>query len=154
MTAKKLVASGLLLFAAASVVVLVGREVRAPTADDAARMTEQLPDNGLVVYYFHGDTRCHTCRNIEGYAYEAVQAAFADELAEDQLQWKVVNYEQPENSHFVTEYDIVAPTVVLVRTANRERAEWRNLDRVWELVDDHGGFTEYVQSEARSMLGL
>lgn len=153
MNAKNLVAGTLLLFVAASVAILVGREMREPTVDDAAPATEQLPDNALVVYYFHGDTRCPTCRNIENYSHDAVQAAFGDELAQDKLLWKVVNYEQPENSHFATEYEIVSPTVVLVRTTNGEVADWRNLMRAWELVGDRDAFTEYIQNETRSMLG-
>ena len=153
MNAKNLVAGALLLFVAASVAILIGREMREPTVDDAAPVAEQLPDNALVVYYFHGDTRCPTCRNIENYSYEAVQAAFGDELAQDKLLWKVVDYEQPENSHFATEYEIVSPTVVLVRTEKGEVADWRNLARVWELVGDRDAFTVYIQDETRAMFG-
>ena len=153
MNAKNLVAGALLLFVAASVAILVGREMRNSTADDAPPAAEQLPDNALVVYYFHGDTRCPTCRNIESYSHDAVQTAFADELAEHRLLWKVVNYEQPENCHFATEYEIVSPTVVLVRTTKGEVADWRNLARVWELVGDREAFAEYIQEETRSMLG-
>lgn len=153
MNAKKLVAGVLLLFVAASVVILVAREIQQPTTERAALTTEQLPDHALVVYYFHGDTRCPTCRTIENYSQEAVQAAFATELAENKLLWKVVNYEQPENSHFVTEYELVSPTVVLVRTAKSQVVDWRDLVRVWELVGDRDAFTEYIQSETRSMLG-
>lgn len=153
MSAKNLVAAVLLTFVVASVALLVGREMRESTADDTAPAAEPLPDNGLVVYYFHGDTRCPTCRNIQNYSHEAVQDAFADELAGNKLLWKVVNYEQPENSHMVTEYEIVSPTVVLVRMANGEVADWRNLMRVWELVGDRDTFTEYIQEETLSMLG-
>lgn len=153
MNAKNLVAGALLLFVAASVAILVGREMRKSAADDAPPAAEQLPDNALVVYYFHGDTRCPTCRKIESYSHDAVQTAFADELADNKLLWKVVNYEQPESSHFATEYEIVSPTVVLVRTAEGAVADWRNLARVWELVGDREAFTEYIQDETRSMLG-
>jgi hypothetical protein len=153
MNAKNLVAAALLLFAAASVAILVGREMREPTLDDATPAVEHLPDNALVVYYFHGDTRCPTCRTIENYSHEAVQAAFADEVAKNKLLWKVVNYEQPENSHFATEYEIVSPTVVLVRTADGQVAAWRNLMRAWELVGDRDAFADYIQNETRSMLG-
>ena len=132
--------------------ILVGREMSNPTKNGAAAV-EPMPDNALVVYYFHGDTRCPTCRNIEKYSLEAVQAAFAEELAQNKLLWKAVNYEEPGNSHFATEYEIVSPTVVLVRTANGEVDDWRNLDRVWELVSDREASTEYIQNETRSMLG-
>ncbi len=153
MNAKNFVSAALLLFVTASVVILIGREVSGPTADEAASAAEQMPDNTLIVYYFHGDTRCPTCRNIEAYSHEAVESAFAEELAQNKLLWNAVNYEQPENNHFATDYEIVAPTVILIRTANGKAADWKNLDRVWELVRDREAFTEYIQNEIRSMLG-
>lgn len=153
MNAKNLITATLLVFVAASVVTLIGREMWSPTADEPAPATEQLPSNALVAYYFHGDTRCPTCRTIEEYSHVAVQTAFAEELAENKLLWKVVNYEHPENRHFATEYEIVSPTVVLVRTEDGKLADWRNLDRVWELVGDRDAFAEYIQNETRSMLG-
>ncbi|QDU89267.1 hypothetical protein Pla175_26550 [Pirellulimonas nuda] len=153
MNAKNLAAAALLLFVALSVVILVRREVREPTASEAASAAEQLPDDALVVYYFHSDTRCPTCQTIESYAHDAVQAAFAEEIAENKVVWKVVNYERPENRRFAADYEIVSPTVVLVRTANGEVADWRNLMRVWELVGDRDAFTQYIQGATRSMLG-
>jgi hypothetical protein len=153
MNSKNLVAAALLLFIVAAIVILVGREVRQPSAGTTPAAAEKLPANALVVYYFHGETRCPTCRNIESYSHEAVQAAFPQELAQDKVLWRVVNYEQPENSHFTTDYNIVAPTVVLVRIVDGKVADWRNLGRVWELVGDRLAFADYVQNETRSMLG-
>ena len=124
---------------------------RPVTEAEEPLITGQL-DDALVIYYFHGNTRCPTCRKIENYSHEAVQTAFADELAQDRVQWRVTNYEQPENSHFATDYKIVSATVVLVRTVDGRVADWRNLTRVWELVGDRAALIEYVQHEARSML--
>ncbi len=153
MNSKNLVAAALLLFVVAAVVILVGREMRQPSAGTTPAAAEQLPANALVVYYFHGETRCPTCRNIESYSHEAVQAAFPQELAQDKVLWRVINYELPENRHFATDYEIVAPTVVLVRIVDGKVADWRNLGRVWELVGDRLAFANYVQNETRSMLG-
>ena len=149
MNAKSILRTVLLLFVAVAVVVLVGREVQRTDSEVAAA---ELPDDALVVYYFHGNTRCPTCRDIESFSHEAVQAGFAEQLASDKVQWRVVNYETPENTHFATEYEIIAPTVVLVRTAAGQVAGWRNLDRVWELVGDRDAFIQYVQQEAHSMI--
>jgi hypothetical protein len=153
MNAKNLTAAAMLLFVAASVVVLVGREMQRSISDGTPAAAERLPDNALVVYYFHGETCCPTCRNIQNYSHEAVEAAFAEELAQDKVLWKVVDYERPENSHFAADYEIVAPTIVLVRMTDGKAADWRNLDRVWELVGDRDAFTDYIQNETRSMLG-
>lgn len=153
MNAKNLIAVALLVFVAAAVVILVKRELREPTADATDSVAEQQPHNALVVYYFHGTTRCPTCRNIEEYSHEAVRAGFPKELADEKVLWKVVNYEQPANSHFAKAYEIIAPTVVLVRNIDGKVTDWRNLSRVWELVGDQDAFTQYIQEETRSMLG-
>ena len=42
--------------------------------------TEPLQE-GLVVYYFHGDIRCPTCRAIESQTKDVVERDFADQLA-------------------------------------------------------------------------
>ena len=155
MNAKTLVSSALLLFVAVAVVVIVvGQSNKVPNERTTAETTvaADLPVDGLVAYYFHGETRCPTCRTIEAYAYEAVETGFANELTSGHVKWEVVNYEVPVNEHFATDYEIVAPTVVLVRTTNGETTDWRNLSRVWDLVGEKEAFVEYVQTEAREML--
>jgi hypothetical protein len=153
MHAKSIVAVVMLLFVGTSVAILVRREMRESGAGPAAVATEQLPDNALVVYYFHGQTRCPTCRKIESYSHDAVHTAFVDELAQKKVVWRVVNYEQPENAHFVTDYKLLSSSIVLVHTTDGKVTEWRNLERVWDLVGNPDTFTEYIRGEARSMLG-
>ena len=50
--------------------------------------------DGLVVYYFHSNIRCPTCRSIESQAQETVQTHFASQLSNGEVIWKIVNYEQ------------------------------------------------------------
>ena len=54
-----------------------GGVVAAPGAPTKA---EAISD-GLVVYYFHSNIRCPTCRSIESQAQETVQAHFASQLS-------------------------------------------------------------------------
>ncbi len=152
MNVKKLISATMLLLVVGSVVILVGRELREPAPESLAPAAETLPENALVVYYFHAKTRCPSCGSIERYSQTAIETAFAESLGREVL-WRVLNYEQPENAHFVVDFEIVAPSVVLVRRIDGKQTDWRNLDRVWELIGDRSAFTEYVQNEARSMLG-
>ena len=151
MKAKSIVTAVLLLFVAVSVVALVVKEARnGPGPADAS--ASQLPEDGLVAYYFHGNVRCPTCRSIETQSHDAVTSRFADELADGRLVWQVVNYETPADAHYVDEYEIVAPTVVLSQRHAGEQTEWRSLDRVWELVSDPPAFAQYVEQEVQDML--
>lgn len=152
MSPKNLLRAVLLLFVGAAAVVLVGRELRGPSAAVEQGASDELPADGMVVYYFHGDTRCPTCRSIESFAHEAVEKNFGEELAQEKILWRVVNYEQPSGEHYVTDYEIFAPTVVLVRTQQGQSVAWQNLDRVWELVADRAAFDTYVVAEIRRLL--
>ena len=155
MNTKTLLSAALLLFVAVAVVmIVVGQAGKEPNENTTAqsRVAAEFPLDGLVAYYFHGETRCPTCQSIEAYAREAIETGFSDELLSGQVKWQVVNYEAPANEHFAINYEIVAPTVVLVRTGDGEPTDYRNLSRVWNLVGEKQAFVEYIQTEARKML--
>ena len=109
--------------------------------------------DGVVAFYFHGNTRCATCKKIEAYADEAIHQGFVQALDTSALTWRVVNIEEPENRHFVQDFQLVTRSVVLAEYRDDKVVRWKNLDKVWQLVRDKGGFTSYVQSETRQFLG-
>ena len=88
------------------------RSVRPPAAGTA---------RNLIAYYLHGKVRCVTCNDIEKTAREAVEASFAEELEAGRIEWRSVNYEEPGNEHFATDFELAAPCVVLstIETASR-----------------------------------
>lgn len=162
---KTIVAAVLLAFVAASVVYLVVREAgpveTAPQANERAASTEQgqpgaaseTGRNKVVVYYFHGNTRCATCRTIEAYAKEAVETGFPEALTDGRLEWRAVNVDERDNEHFVRDFQLTTRSVVLERLADGKRKDWKNLQRVWELVrGDKAAFLKYVQDETRPLL--
>ncbi len=108
--------------------------------------------DGLVVYYFHGNVRCPTCRAIEAYAKETVESRFADELKAGKLVWKVANYEQPAGAEFKKQFAIEVPVVVLARMQGGQLRDWRRLDEVWGLTDDRPGFLAFVGKQIGEML--
>ncbi len=161
MKPKTIVTVVLLLFVAASVVTLVVKESGAPPVQNAPGPTAQnspdLPDEAeaarVVVYYFHGSVRCATCRTIESQAKEAVQTGFADALQDGRLEWRVVNIEDAGNEHFVQDFQLSTRSVVLERIGDGERQEWKNLDRVWDLVrGDKKDFLTYIQDETKTYM--
>ena len=108
--------------------------------------------DGLVVYYFHSNVRCPTCRSIESQAQETVQTHFASQLSDGEVVWKIVNYEQPSAKSLATKFEIQMPVIVLAKMEDREIKNWKRLDKVWALVGDKSAFTEYVQGEIEQML--
>ena len=110
------------------------------------------PQHKVIAYYFHRTQRCRTCLTMEAYARDALQSDLPDGLESGELEWYAVNVEEPQNEHFVEEYALTASALVLVLSENGEQQQWKNLERVWELVDDEWEFKDYVRDETLSYL--
>jgi hypothetical protein len=105
-----------------------------------------------VVYYFHGNMRCSSCKKIEAYTKEAVQSGFSEALNNGTLELKVVNVEEPGNDHYVQDFQLYTRSVVLERRSGGKPNQWKNLDRVWSLTRNKAAFMEYVQEQTLAMM--
>ena len=112
----------------------------------------QALDDGLVVYYFHGEIRCPTCRAIESQSHETVENDFAEQLRSGEMAWRIVNYEKPESADLTKKFDVHMANVVLARMDGGEIKNWKRLDQVWALVGDKPAFAEFVRTEIGQML--
>ena len=157
MKAKTIVTGMLLAFVAVSVVFMIvkDRPTRGPSVAATEKNTETnefgenspeiaATDRTLIVYYFHGNKRCKTCRTIEAYTEEAIRTGFPDELRSGRLVWITVNVEAPENEHFVEDYVLTTRTVVLVDIDKGNDEKWTKLERVWQLVRNKEAFVNYI----------
>lgn len=106
----------------------------------------------VIAYYFHTDTRCSTCRKIEEYSKRAIKEGFPDELKNGTLELRIVNYQRPENRHFIKEYKLVTKSLILVSQVNGKQTEWTNLKLVWELYKKEEAFFNYVYQEVEKYL--
>jgi len=106
----------------------------------------------VIAYYFHTNTRCSTCMKIEAYSHEAIEQGFPDELKNGILEMRVINYEKPENRHFMQDYKLVSKSLVLVNMVNGKQTEWTNLRLVWQLTGRKDAFLNYVRKEVRGYL--
>ena len=123
------------------------------TAASGGMTTEGSADDGVVVYYFHGNMRCPTCRSIESQSHETVQSDFASQLDSGEVVWKILNYEEPAVAELAKKFEIQMPVVVLVGMEDGQIGDWKRLDEVWALVGDKPAFRKYVQAEIQAMLG-
>jgi hypothetical protein len=166
MKARAAVTILLVLFVALSATYLIYRETHTRstagrpadgTDADAASVASASRDSEvgdkIIAYYFHGTTRCPTCRTIEAYAEEAIRTGYPNELASGRLEWHAVNIEEPTNEHFVRDFNLVTRSVVLVHVEDGVRKEWRNLDKVWNLVRDKEAFLNYMYENANGFIG-
>jgi len=137
-----------LLFILAGCIVLSALSVLAKPQTAAP----QSGQHKVIAYYFHTNTRCSTCIKIEQYSHEAIEQGFANELKNGTLEMRIVNYEQPENRHFMQDYKLVSKSLVLVNMVNGKQTKWTNLKAVWQLTGRKDAFLNYVRKEVRGYL--
>lgn len=107
----------------------------------------------VVLYYFHGARRCKTCLSMEANALETVKSEFADELDSGALVWKVVNYDEADNEHFIKDFKLVSSSLVLVEMQGGEQVRFEVLHDAWSLARDDWRFKKYVQKSVLDFLG-
>ncbi|OFZ22561.1 MAG: hypothetical protein A2X94_03645 [Bdellovibrionales bacterium GWB1_55_8] len=151
---KKAITALLLLFVALSVVVLAAKEVRRHDFTPAALTDVAEPERGhqVIAYYFHGNARCTSCRMIEALSYQTLQKHFEAALSDGHLVWRLVNVELPENSHFIRDYQLVTKSLVLIEQNDGTQKRWKNLEAVWNHLNNPEIFERYVKTEVEAYL--
>jgi hypothetical protein len=120
-----------------------------------ARLEAAAPQTGahkVIAYYFHTNARCSKCRKIEAYSKEAIEQGFQNELKSGTLELRIVNYESPENRHFIQDYKLVTKSLILVNLLDGKQTKWTNLKLVWQLTERKDAFINYVRREVQDYL--
>jgi hypothetical protein len=156
--AKKTLCTCFLAFLLAVGIAFCGQVQKSPKAEQAKSASAviqaeesvvpaKVNNNVVTVYYFHGYQRCPTCYKLENYSHDAVQAAFADAMKSGKVVWKVVNVEEKGNEHYMQDYKLYSKSVVVSIANSGKETNWKNLDKIWELVGDEIKFKQYIFSE-------
>jgi hypothetical protein len=106
----------------------------------------------IVAYYFHTTYRCPSCTKIEKWSYEAIKTSFPKALEEDRLVWKVINVDEPENKHFVKEYNLYTKSLIISEVIGEKQVKWKNMDKVWQLLRNQEKFVAYVTHGVKEYL--
>lgn len=105
------------------------------------------------LYYFHRNIRCTTCVALGDITSWVAEVSFRDEIASGELAFEMVNYQSPGNEHFAEDFALEQPSAVLAACDGDSVTVWRNLERIWELSEDHKGLEAYLKAEIRDFLG-
>lgn len=166
---QRVILVSLLIFVGVSVVYLaVGKQGTSNTSpvangnvdvcSEGEQCGEEAPprsnNSGVttVAYYFHRTARCKTCRALEIAAREAIEGSFADELSNRILSVKSFNIEEPSNHHFIEQYQITGPSLVLSQMQGTKEVNWKDLDQIWRLIRTPAEYKAYIVSELESFM--
>jgi uncharacterized protein YfkK (UPF0435 family) len=145
----------------AIVVKLAGKESStgnpqsaSPSAQSVAATqgSPQPVQDGVIVYLFHGNVRCPTCLAIEATTKEVLKTRFAETLQSGKVIVKELNYEEPANKDYIQKYQLIAPTVVMVKIEKGRETHFENLMDVWQLVGEKERFSRFIESNLQKLL--
>jgi hypothetical protein len=139
----------MLMFAGAS--ALSGNDVSVKP-DETTKISNDSITDQFVVYYLHMNRRCMTCEKLEAYSEEAIMTGFTEQLKDSSIVWKVVNFEEEGNEHFAKDYNLYSQSVVISKLLDGKETEWKNLDKIWEIVGNKDEFIAYVQGEVTKFI--
>jgi hypothetical protein len=114
--------------------------------------SQEVPKSKVVAYYFHGTFRCPTCHKLEQYSKEAIETNFKDELASGKLKYQVVNVEDKGSERYARDYQLYTKSLILSLVKDGKETKWKNLDKIWEYVDNKQRFLDYVKSGVADFL--
>ena len=113
---------------------------RAKRAEPPATPTSE---STVAVYYFHGSIRCQKCQEIERVSREAVESFYAEELADGRVSWRSVDFDLPENRHFVDDFNLGLPSLA-VECRKGGRVRRTVLTNTWDKVEVREDLEDYV----------
>lgn len=132
------------------------QEQKAPQINNNETMSSsneiKSQSSKVIAYYFHGTYRCITCRTIEKYSKEAIENYFSNELNNGKLVFKSINVEEPENRHFIQNYQLFTRSLVLSLVKKDKEIKWKVLPDVWKYYRDKTKFFQYVKDEVEKFL--
>ncbi|HPO14406.1 MAG TPA: nitrophenyl compound nitroreductase subunit ArsF family protein [Candidatus Hydrogenedentes bacterium] len=140
----------MLIFLLGGLIVLLGFPMGCTKASAPSQAIATGNAPAIQISYFHRTVRCPSCIKIEELAKQTVEETFGGELAAGRMAWRSLNLDDAENAHFEKDYKLTAQSVVVSEMRGDKEIRWKNLEKVWDLLEDDLAFKKYVQDEVRS----
>jgi thiol-disulfide isomerase/thioredoxin len=104
-----------------------------------------VPEDRVVVMYFHRTERCPTCEKMGSYAEEAVKRGFKEQLKKGTVAFHFIDFEDEKNEKLVKGYEVEDPKLIIAKITGNKVAKYTNLEDIWTKVSDKPAFLKYVQ---------
>ena len=108
------------------------------------------PADRVVVMYFHRTERCPTCKMMGSYSEEAVNSGFASELKNQTVEFRYIDFQQPENANLAKAYKVTGPALIVAKVVDAKVSKYTDLKEIWVKVREKPMFIEYVQENVRA----
>jgi hypothetical protein len=116
-------------------------------SDAATSFAKKEKDTIVIAYYFHRTIRCPACLAIEANAGRIIKENFPQQIADGSLIWTPINLDDPGGDEFSKKFDVSVSTLVLSKMKDGNLIEYKKLEKVWQLLGDTEGFSQYITEE-------
>lgn len=111
-----------------------------------------LNDNQIIVYYFHRKFRCQSCEILESTLQTTLEVTYSDHFGAGKLAMCVVNVDDPENRHYLEQFQILSNSVIIVEKKKGVVARFKNLDGIWEISENREAINDMLLAEVDGFL--
>ncbi|HPN93356.1 MAG TPA: nitrophenyl compound nitroreductase subunit ArsF family protein [bacterium] len=125
---------------------------QAAKPQSTAEPEKKVPQKKIIVYYFKTTNGCASCTYIENYTGEALRTGFKKQIDDGTIDWNVVNLDNPENKHYIQDYQLSFKSVIVAEFEDGKQTRWKNLEMVWRLYKNKPAFLTFVQDEVKAYL--
>jgi hypothetical protein len=126
------------------------RQANSASASSDLNVVQDGPT--VIVYYFHGTRRCFSCITVETNAAQVIEENFQQQITDGKLMWMPLNMDDPGSEELTDKFGIKTNTLVVAKMADGNYTGYKKLTKVWQLIDDPEGFSEYVTDEINVFL--
>jgi len=152
---KMLARWALLVFVALTIILAIIRLSGPSTTYPDNKLYERLdvsrPD-GIALILFHYTKRCDQCLAMEKYARDVLKDEFPEMTNRNQIHFRQIKMDLPENRELLERFGIITSTLVIVRFEKTREDSIRVLDRSWALYDDETAFKHMLSEEMHKMV--
>jgi len=128
------------------------QESQVNTASASSDLNGLQDGPAVIAYYFHGTRRCFSCITVETNAAQVIEDNFQQQITDGSLKWMPLNMDDPGNKEITEKFDVKTNTLVVAKMVDGNYIGHKKLKKVWQLIDDPEGFSEYVTDEINAFL--
>ncbi len=106
----------------------------------------------VIVHYFHRKVRCQECLAVEDLARRIVARQFVTHVTAGRLEFRSVLLDDPDNWHYVDEFLLTSPSLVVAEMGEDGTVRWKKLEKVWDMIATESECRSYVVGEIEEYL--
>ncbi len=76
---------------------------------------DSISINTILVYYFHGSIRCHTCVSVDEDTHQYIKDLFPVKLDKGNIIFKSINIDENESPDLIEKYQIYGQTLLFIK---------------------------------------